>query len=875
MASGASTSPSRSRKKIKLNGLRIFQFGALGAFALTLIGFIGFFVAFFIVVKDLPSPDTVQRNSGYSTKLFDRNGTLLYDVFADERRTPVTIADIPDYLKKATVAVEDKDFYTHTGFDPLTPFRIVWNVITKQRVVGGSTLTQQLVKNRLLSNERTILRKFKELVLSLEIERRFTKDQILQMYLNEAPYGGTTWGVGAASEVYFNKPVKDVTLVEAAILAGLPQRPSAYSPLSGKNDTDGTPLWQVRAKGVLRRMREDNYISKELENEAIAQLPGMTFNKSSLSIKAPHFVFYVKDKLEEMYGAQLVEKGGLRVTTSLDFPFQEKAQEVVQQEIENVKKFHITNGAAMVMDPNTGEIFAMVGSKDFFDKEYDGQFNVAVDGLRQPGSSIKPVTYLMALRKGYTPASMIPDTPTTFPGGDQKDYEPRNYDGKFHGSVSLRTALSSSLNIPAVKLLAIVGVDNMLHQAYDMGFDTLAPTASNQRRFGLSVTLGGGEVHLIDTVTAYSSFANGGYRVQPVAILKVEDKNGKVLFEQKQVQGKQVMSPEESFLINHILSDNNARLLTFGQNSLLNFGGKAVAVKTGTTNNRKDNWTIGWSRSTIVGVWVGNNDNSEMTNVASGVTGASPIWRKIMNETIARGRSAEDWVIPPTVEAVRVDAVSGYPSHDGFPENADYVIPNTLPSLPDPIHTKIKVCKSEGKLATEVDLQRGEYDEREFVVLKEQDPISNDGKNRWQDGIDQWIASLSADQQSRYKPPTEFCGSKDEVWINLGSPENKKDYTGTSIDVSITTATEGDMDRVEVYVNGSLKETLRNKPYNTSISLPAGRYTLYAKGVRKDGKEGKTGEVRIGTGGVHWEEPVPTPTPSPSPTPSPVASPTP
>lgn len=866
----------RAHRRFKKSPLQFVQCIVLGLFALTIIGSVLFFAAFAWVVRDLPNPDAVIRNEGFSTKLYDRNGTLLYDVFENERNTPVTIGDLPDYLKQATVAIEDKDFYKHAGFDPLTPLRIVWNAITKQRIVGGSTLTQQLVKNRLLSSERTILRKFKELVLSMEIERRFTKDQILQMYLNESPYGATARGVGAASEVYFNKPTRDLTLVEAAILAGLPQRPTAYSPLSGRNDTDGTPLWIERTKGVLRRMREDGYISRELEEQAVAQLPTLQFDKQSLSIKAPHFVFYVKEKLEEMYGADLVEKGGLHVTTTLDLPFQDKAQEIVSQEIENVKRFNITNGSALVMDPATGEIFAMVGSKDYFAKDYDGQFNVAVDGLRQPGSSIKPVTYLMALRKGYTPASMVLDTPTSFPGGEgQKDYEPKNYDGKFRGPVSLRTALASSLNIPAVKLLSLVGVDNMLRQAFDMGFVTLEPTATNMRNFGLSVTLGGGEVHLIDSVSAYSSFANGGYRVDPLSILKVEDRNGKTLFEEKHVQGKQVMSPEEAFLINHILSDNNARLLTFGANSLLNFGGKAIAVKTGTTNNKKDNWTVGWSRSTIVGVWVGNNNNSEMTNVASGVTGASPIWRKIMNETIARGRTVEDWVVPSGVEAVRVDAVSGYPAHDGFPENADYVLPSTLPSLPDPIHSKIKVCRSENKLATEVDLQRGDYDEREFVILKEQDPLSRDGRNRWQEGVDQWIASQSADVQSRYRPPTEFCGTKDEVFIQLKSPEHERDYSTTSIDVEVSVASEGDMDRVEIWVNGTLRETLRDKPYKTTLSLPAGRYTLYAKGIRKDGKEGKTGDVKIGTGGQHWDEPPPSPSPSPSPTPTPTPSPSP
>mgnify|MGYP001583346992 CR=1 FL=1 len=868
---------SRKSRRFKFSWLRLIQWLAISGFLLTVLGVIGFFGAFAWVVKDLPSPDSIVRNSGYSTKIVDRNGAQLYDVFTDERRTPVTIEQVPEYLKQATISIEDKDFYKHAGFDPLTPFRIGLNVITRQRVIGGSTLTQQLVKTRILTSERTLMRKFKELVLSLEIERRFSKDQILQMYLNEAPYGGTASGVGAASEVYFSKPVKDLTLVESAILAGLPQRPTAYSPFGGQKDADGTPLWQVRVKGVLRRMQEDGYISKDLHDQAVTQLPTIQFAKQFSRIQAPHFVFYIKNKLEDMYGADLVEKGGLRVTTTLDLPFQQKAQDIVAQEIEKVKNFHITNGAAIVMDPKTGEILAMVGSKDYFAKDYDGQFNVVVDGLRQPGSSIKPVTYLMALRKGYTPGSMVVDAPTAFPGGaGLPDYEPKNYDGKFHGPMSLRTALASSINIPAVKLLALVGVPNMLQQAYDMGFATLAPSAENQRRFGLSVTLGGGEIHLIDTVTAYSAFANSGYRIDPVGILKVEDRNGKVLFDQKNIQGKPVMTAEENFLINHMLSDNNARLLTFGANSLLNFNGKAVAVKTGTTNNRKDNWTIGWSQSTIVGVWVGNNDNSEMTNVASGVTGASPIWRKIFDEAVKEGRLIPDWVVPSGVQTVRADAISGYPAHDNFPESAEYVIPSTFPSLPDPIHSKIKVCKSEGKLATEVDIQRGSYDEREFITLKEFDPISTDGKNRWQDGIDQWISSLPADQQSRYRPPTELCGgSKDEVWINMSSPQDRTDYPGTSIDVNVTTATEGEMDRVEIWINGVLRETLRASPYTTTLSLQANRYTIFARGIRKDGKQGQTGDVHIGTGGTHWEAPPPSPTPLPTPSPSPTPGPTP
>ena len=841
----------------------VFLFGTIATVVI-------FFIALAWVAKDLPDPNAIVRRSGFSTKIVDRNGTLLYDLYDESRRTPVKIEQVPDYLKQATVAIEDKDFYKHTGIDPLTPFRMVWTLVTRGKLIGGSTLTQQLVKTAVLTNEYSLTRKFKQMLLSIQIERKFTKDQILQMYLNEVPYGSNSMGVGAAAEVYFNKRVEDLTLLESAILAGLPQRPSAYSPYGGKVDEEGTPLWQMRTRGVLRRMKEDGYISEELESQALAELPNVQFNKTGVAIRAPHFVFYVKDQLEQMYEPEIVERGGFTVTTSLDLPFQDIAQQTVAEEIAKVEKYNITNGSVVVMEPSSGEILAMVGSKDYFAKDYDGQFNVAVNGLRQPGSSIKPVTYLLALRKGMTPATMIADTPTKFPGARVSEpYEPRNYDGQFHGPVSLRSALGSSLNIPAVKLLGMVGVENMLKQAYDMGFVTLEPTSENKTRFGLSVTLGGGEVHLLDSVTAYSSFANGGTRVEPVSILKITDRDGKTLYEHRKSQGKRVMTEEESYLINHILSDNSARLISFTANSQLNYGGKAVAVKTGTTNNRKDNWTIGWTRNAIVGVWVGNNDNTSMTNVASGITGASPIWKKLTDYLIKNGRPADDWPVPSTIQAVKVDAVSGYPAHDGFPERDEVVLPATLPSLPDLIHTKLKLCRGEGKLATEVDIQKGEYDEKEYTVMRELDPFMKDGINLWQQGIDEWIGSQPADQQEKYRPPTELCGSKDDVYVRLKYPEDHHDYPETSLVFEVEAASENAIDRVEIFVNGSLKETLKSKPYKTTIALSKGRYTAYAKAFLTDGKEGKSNETKFGTGNEHWEEPPPSPTPTPTPTPSP------
>ncbi|HYD34532.1 MAG TPA: transglycosylase domain-containing protein [Vitreimonas sp.] len=856
----------------RLQMITFFWWMAIGAMACVALGIVLFFILFAWYSRDLPKPGQVVRRDGFSTRIYDRNGELLYDLFDEERRVPVTIDQIPETLKQATIATEDKDFYKHQGFDFLTIVRIPYNLIVRRRVVGGSTLTQQLVKNVLLTNERSLPRKFREFVLSLQIERTFTKDQILEMYLNEAPYGGTAWGVGTASEIYFNKPVSQVTLTESVILAGLPQRPSAYSPYSGKSDENGEPLWKMRAKGVLRRMKEDGYVTDLAYEQSLSELDTIVFQRAKTEIKAPHFVFFVRDKLIEMYGEELTEKGGLKVTTTLDLPLHAEAQKIVAEEIEKVLEFNITNGAAMVTNPKTGEILSMVGSKDYFAEDIDGQYNVAADGLRQPGSSIKPLTYLGLFKMGYTPASMLMDVETTFAANQvEKPYNPKNYDGKFHGPVNLRTALGSSLNIPAVKGVGIVGVENFLQLAYDMGFPTLEPSEENLRRLGLSVTLGGGEVHLIDTVTAYSAFANGGRKVEPVAILKVEDSNGKLLFEHRPVDGREVITPEEAYLINNVLSDNNARLLAFGANSLLNTG-KAIAVKTGTTNDRRDNWTIGWSQEVMVGVWVGNNDNSEMTRVASGITGASPIWRKIIDHALKNGFSAPDWERPENVEEVTVDAVSGYPAHDDLPSRKDIAIKGTLPALPDPINTKLKVCKGENKLATDAKIASADYDEKNYFVFKESDPVSKDGINRWQQGIDAWVGAQTDD---KYKPPTEYCGEQSDVSVRLVKPENERTFSTEDVEVAIDADSGDGIEKIEIWVDGSLKETINNRSYRGTIKLSAGQHEIYAKAKGRNGKEVESNRSRIGTGGQEWKRPEPSPSPSPTPQPSPSASPSP
>jgi len=734
-------------------------------------------------------------------------------------------------------------------------------MIFRRRLIGGSTLTQQIVKNVLLSDERTITRKIKEFVLAVQIERLYSKDQILQIYLNEAPYGGTAWGVATAAEMYFGKSIKDLNLIESAILAGLPQSPSYYSPY-GSN----TEAFKYRTNDVLRRMREDGYINKEQEKQALADLELVKFKDQGVGINAPHFVMYVKSKLEEKYGTNLVEQGGLQVTTSLDLELHQKIQDIVAEEIEKVaESAHITNGAVMVMDPQTGEILSMVGSKNYFDENYDGKVNVTL-ASRQPGSSIKPVTYAMALQQGnFTPESMIMDVKTEFPGIDAAHpYVPKNYNGKFNGPVSLRTALGSSLNIPAVKLLAMVGVSDMMQLAYDMGIESFNPTNENVNRVGLSVTLGGGELKLIELTTAYAAFANEGHKVEPISILKVVNRDAKVLEEVKPEKGKQVLSSQVAYLISHMLSDNNARLLTFGPNSQLNISGRTVAVKTGTTDDQRDNWTVGWTPQVVVGVWVGNNDNSKMTSVASGISGASPIWRRSILEVLNK-KPAVEFSMPTNMEWTDLDKISGYPAHDGFESKSSIIIRGSQPSGSDPIHTKLKVCRDDGgKLAPPEKVVRGDYDEKEFFIFQEDDPFGGE-INRWQKGIDEWVASQ---EDSRYKPPKDFCSAGDDIGVVIETPGDKTSDLNNEFEVKFRVGTSGDLDKIEIYANGEKKGETRDKPYRLTIKLDDGTYELKAKAYRKDGKTGEH-SIRIGVKKAWDWAPEPTPTPTPSPTPIP------
>lgn len=851
----------KMRKRFSgLNGKRIlflvFKLLPIGI----VFGFLGIMLVFVWYSKDLPTPTKVVRREGYTSRVYDRNGELIYDLYKDVNRMPVDWNNVPDYLKKATIAVEDKDFYKHRGFDPLTPLRIIKNLVFYRRLIGGSTLTQQLVKNVLLTSDRTVTRKIKEFILAVQIEARYKKDEILLMYLNESPYGGASWGVGSGSEQYFGKPISELNLVECVFLAGLPQKPSVYSPFS-KTPT----AYVARTEHVLNRMVEDGYLTRELATKTLEEAKNYKFYENKTKNLSPHFIFWIRDELSKKYGDDLIESGGLKITTTLDLKLQREVQKIVSEEIDKSEKLGISNGAAVVIDPVSGQVLAMVGSRDYFSTKTDGNFNVVTQALRQPGSAIKPITYLTAIKRGYTAASLIMDTPVVFQGlSGQKDYEPKNYNGKYNGPMSLRTGLGNSINTVAVKMLANVGVENMLRQAYEMGLTTLEPTKENLSRYGLSVTLGGAEVKMIDLAGAYSAFANGGMKKEIVGVLKVEDKGGRVLEEYRSIEGQKVMTPQEAFIISNILTDNSAREITFGQSNGLIIPNYQVAVKTGTTNDKRDNWAVGWTPNLLAAAWVGNNDNSPMLKVASGVSGATPIWKRIMLYGVTK-RPKQDFPIPDKIVSVEVDRISGYGAHDGFAARTEYFIDGTQPKINDPIHLKLKICRGVSGLATPDDVATGNYDEREYLKFREDDKVSIDGKNRWQEGIDKWISEQP--DKDKYNPPEGYCRSGGMVNIGIDSPSNQA-TVGNSFEVKLKTTSLKKIIEVKLWINGEEKKAWTEKPFETSMNLPDGTYMMKVKAIDKDGNVAER-ESKFGVN-VPWDW-----TPSPTPTVTPVLSDTP
>lgn len=605
----------------------------------------------FWMIRDLPSPSSLSQLDRFavSSQVLDRNGKLLYEIYADQNRTPVKLSDLPAHVAQATIAIEDARFYQHHGFDFIGIARALNNMLLKQQLQGGSTITQQLVKTALLTRERTIQRKMKEAVLTIGVELRYSKEEILEMYLNHIPYGGTSWGIEVASQTFFDKPATQLTLAESAFLAGLPQAPTRYSPFGSSPE-----LGKQRQREVLRRMVEEEFISQQEADDA-SQVK-LAFATPKITIQAPHFSLWIKDILEEKYGIEKVARGGLRVTTSLDLDLQQAAQASLSAEIDQLEKYRVTNGAALVTKPTTGEVLAMIGSRDYFHATADGQVNVALRE-RQPGSSIKPLNVVTGLQsKIITPASMLLDIPTCFQVAGQPAYCPKNYDGGFRGPVQTRFYLGNSYNIPQVKLLAMNGLERFIDTARKMGITTW----TDPSRYGLSLSLGGGEVRMIDMATAFGTIATQGIRVPITPILEIQDQDGTVLesvnleereqaiaemTEDQSIKEKaglfRVLNREPSYLVSHIMLDNSARAGAFGTNSQLVVRNQTVSVKTGTTNDLRDNWTIGFTPSLLTAVWVGNNDNTPMNGrVVSGVTGAAPIWNDIMSFAL-RDKKAE------------------------------------------------------------------------------------------------------------------------------------------------------------------------------------------------------------------------------------------
>jgi penicillin-binding protein 1C len=659
-----------------------------GALVFVVISILVFLV---IILFQVPNPKKLSSGDyAQSSQIFDRNGKLLYEIYADKRRVPVVLSEIPDSLKNATLAIEDVNFYKHGGFDVKGLVRGLYRTIIERRLQGGSTLTQQLVKNGLLTPERTISRKIKEAVLTIITEIMYSKDEILEMYFNQTPYGGTLWGVEAAAKGIFNKNVSELDLAESALVAGLPASPTKYSPFSYPEAAKNRQIM------VLDRMLELKMINQEEYEQAKSE--ELNYYISKTGIEAPHFVFYVKELLTEKYGIEKVTEGGLKITTTLDLDVQKMAEATVSAEVEKLKNYKVSNGAALITEPKTGQILAMVGSIDYFSNDIDGKYNVTT-AMRQPGSSIKPVNYAVGIETGkITAASVVDDEPTCFYQENQRNYCPTNYGNAYHGLQTIRASLANSLNIAAVKVLYLNGLENFVASASAMGLNTFKD-ASN---YGLSLTLGGGEVTMTDMATAFGVLANMGIRQDLNPILKVEDKNGKILDEYSYNPGPRVLSRETGFIIQQILSDDGARSMVFGRGSMLNIKNHPeVAVKTGTTNDMRDNWTMGYTQDYVVSTWVGNNNNSRMGGLVSGTTGAAPIWNKIMTQLL-KDKEIKQATRPAGIVGMYVcNLTGGAVPDEGCESHYEYFKKEYLPVRQSLQRENVLINKDTGKIVVD------------------------------------------------------------------------------------------------------------------------------------------------------------------------------
>ena len=760
--------------------------------------------------KDLPTPGKIRNLvSASSTRLFDRNMNALYTISGEKKRIIINQESIPEVIKNATIAIEDKDFYDHYGLDFSGIARAVLYGGSRG---GGSTITQQFVKNAILTSERTVIRKIKEAILAVELEFLFSKDDILSMYLNEIPYGGNNYGIEAASKSFFNKSVGELTLAEAATLASLPQAPTTLSPYGPNIDK-----LVARRNLTLERMLEQGFITAEEAKEA--QTTELSVIPKRDAITAPHFVLFVKDWLvkyftEELGDSQLaeqkVEEGGLTVITTLDLEKQVLAEEAIANAA--LTRYGASNAGLVSLDPKRGEIIAMVGSVDYFQEQF-GAYNIAT-AKRQPGSSFKPIIYATAFKDKYNPATTIFDLRTNF-----GNYTPENFDFRNRGPVTMRRAIGNSLNVPAVKTLALVGIDKVLKTASDLGITTL----TDRDRYGLSLALGSGEVRLLDMATAYGVFANNGILMPTTPVLKITDINDKVLYTHEDPKdGRLVLDPQIAYQISDILSDVEAKRAVFSFSlRRLTLSDRPVATKTGTTNDARDAWTIGYTPQIVTAVWAGNNDFTPMHGVG-GSTVAAPIWDAYM-ERAHDDLPVEGFVRPDGIQEIAVDRFSNKLPVDGSEVITDIFAKWQVPTEKDDVHLRVRVCKENGLLAGS-SIPDELAEEKTFTLVKSHFPLNPN----WENPVRAWAKKNGLNNL----PPTEECknDSTSKPNITITTPTNNSQVSG-EFDIKASASSPSGIKKVEFFIDNTLIKSDKTSPYQTTYdadSLSNGSHQLTA-----------------------------------------------
>ena len=870
------------KKGEKWDAKTIFLWICIGIVGAGVAGVI--LLSIFIAILSIGLPDVKDLDKlavAQSTTIYDREGNILYTKHGGENRQYVPIDQMSDNIINATVAIEDDQFWTHSGFDPTAIARAVLGQVTGAAAGGGSTITQQYVKNAFLSPEQTYTRKLKELILSVRLEQEFDKEKILELYLNKIPYGNNAYGVQKAAEIYFDKDAADLTLAESVILASLPQRPTYYNPygehrdpvltrtftaaeassINEEADLDVNDFWRgliggdvaldeestVYIRGrtdfVLAAMEKNGYISQQEMDAALDELQNFEFQKYAAKINAPHFVFYIIEQLEETYGQEVVEQGGLNVYTSIDPKLQEIAETAVAEgAAHNTENFNVKNGMLVALDPKTGEVLAMVGSKDYFAEDIDGAVNIATQ-YRQPGSSFKPIVYAQAFYNRYAPASVIFDVRTRFGSNSY----PQNYDGGFQGPISIRKALAQSRNIPAIKAYYLAGeMEPILELAQNMGVKFL----DTEREYGWPLSLGAAEVQPLSMVSSFGTFANGGIYHEPISILKVENAQGEILDEYKIGEGTEALDPQIAYLINDILSDESVRL-----GPTMSVPGRKVATKTGTSTDpdgdARDLWTIGYTPNLVAGVWTGNNkaDEGKPAKNASGYTNAAPIWKDFMSQALQDYQS-EDFHAPEGITTASVSKLTGKLPGPGTPD--DQIVEEifasfSVPTEVDDSITQADIDTRNMKLANEY-CPPTYVNTISFIGLR---AIADIGA--WQEGVDAWMEANSQDLFSGQTgesegeegqeatpsilttnfffglPPSEtseLCTKdnlEDAPKVKIDSPKkNAQIESGINLDVEIDIDAKNDIEKVEYYVDDQFNYRASSSPFNGTVRLPKG-----------------------------------------------------